>query len=665
MQQHVGRQIVSDGPNAEEALRVLARQVPPESISSIRQTAARVIELSVDPVSGAPAEPSDGLIYGMVQSGKTAVLTVASAMAADNRFQGIIVLTSDNDDLYDQTVERVRQTLRGITVLGKRDWRDANRFGRVIRVSTFAIVCSKNGRMLNSLLEAFQHARARGLSLFIVDDEADQASLNTRTRKRNTPPSTINALISAIRGYFPTNTYVQVTATPQALFLQERGHRYRPSFTVLSDPGHDYVGGDQFFGDPDLRLLQYVDLAEVQQLIVGNQPSASGRLPRGLREALCTFLVAAGARLIDYPEEGFAFLCHVSMSTRDHAHVLGLIDSFREEVVAAFRDKTSARYRALAGELQAVHAALLTTEPSLASYSRVEEKIDFYIRGAAVKLINAVSSDEIVLDGAFNFFVGGNKLGRGVTIKNLLVSYYGRNPRRPNADTVLQHARMYGYRQRDVGVTRLFLPQVIADNFRSIHDMDNALRELIRGLPDGRFEGLFLQNMIRGTRPNVVDPAAVGMYVAGGSYNPRMPLREGAPKQVRWLDEALEDVADTTASPGRITFEQAIEFLRHCPVDPRFGARLWNVDALAAALLEIRAIGGPDSAYLVVKRGRNLGAQRAETQGILSGGEEALAPRDRPALFLYRQGGRGSSAFWWPQLRFHNGNYAIAFPFGA
>ncbi len=115
--------IISDGPNAEEALRVLASQVPEESIESIRRAAGSVVERSVDPIAGPPGQPSDGMLYGMVQSGKTSVLTAAAAMAVDNGFNGVIVLTSDNDELYDQTVERVRQALRGMTVLGKRDWR--------------------------------------------------------------------------------------------------------------------------------------------------------------------------------------------------------------------------------------------------------------------------------------------------------------------------------------------------------------------------------------------------------------------------------------------------------------------------------------------------------------------------------------------------------------
>ena len=80
--------------------------------------------------------------------------------------------------------------------------------------------------MLNSLLEAFKTAKAKGLSVLIIDDEADQASLNTFTNKATGQVSRINRVITDFRNYFPVNTYLQVTATPQALFLQRPDHRY-------------------------------------------------------------------------------------------------------------------------------------------------------------------------------------------------------------------------------------------------------------------------------------------------------------------------------------------------------------------------------------------------------------------------------------------------------
>jgi hypothetical protein len=230
-----------------------------------------------------------------------------------------VVLTSDIDLLYDQTLERMRIALRGLSVLGKNDWRDANRFERYLRTPPFVIVCSKNANKLDSLLEAFRSARAGNLSAMIIDDEADQASLNTYTSRGAGQISRINSAISNFRKFFRINTYLQVTATPQALFLQRPDHRYRPSFTVLSSPGPGYIGGDQFFGS-SANILRYVDLQEVESLRADHQPSPSGHIPSGLQKASFIFLVGATSKIIQNPagENGYAFLCHVSVNKRDH-----------------------------------------------------------------------------------------------------------------------------------------------------------------------------------------------------------------------------------------------------------------------------------------------------------------------------------------------------------
>jgi hypothetical protein len=514
--------------------------------------------------------------------------------------------------------------------------------------------------MLDSLLEAFKKAGAKAKKIYLVDDEADQASLNTKARKPRVAPSTVNAHITALRSYFPINTYLQVTATPQALFQQPQGHPYRPSFTVATKPGPDYVGGDDFFR-ANSPLLDYVDLAEVAQLAVGNQPSPSGKLPVGLRRSLVTFLIAAGSRAIARPDENFAYLCHVSMATNVHKHIVGLIDDFRDKTGNALRAPGTKQHAQVLAELQAAYDALKVTEPTLPPFNDVVDKAKFLLAGASVKLINATSSDEIQLTSAFNFLVGGTKLGRGVTIPNLLVSYYGRNPRKPNADTVLQHARMYGYRRRDIGVTRLFLPRVLAENFRSVHAMDDALRHLIDSQPDGRFEGLFLRGQVAATRKNVV-PGAIGMYVAGRSVNLRLPLRKGVAAQTAALDKALAAHPGLTPAVAQITHAKVVELLKHVKVDPSEGAYLWNVGAIEAALTQLEKITGNDQAYLVVRRDRDLKQSRAETQGILSGGEDALAPKDRVTLFMYRLKRAGAQEeAWWAQIRFPNGGYAFAF----
>lgn len=660
------RTIILNGPHTSEVLSVLSRDIPERTaLDTIVDKGRQIVERAVDPTSTHSQHSTDGLLYGLIQSGKTSIITVAAGLAADNGFQCIVILTSDIDLLYEQTLERVKKALRGLAVLGKQDWRDADRFNGHLRTPPFVVVCSKNSNKLNSLLESFRNARAGNLSALIIDDEADQASLNTYTNKGTGQISRINNVISNLRDFFRVNTYLQVTATPQALFLQRPEHSYRPSFTVLSSPGSGYVGGEAFFGATG-ELLRTVDLHEVESMRATHQPAPTGVIPSGLRQALLVFFVGATIKIIQDPvgEQGYAFLCHVSVNRIDHEHIVTLLDRFKEQVINILRNSSSRQYAGLISELQTAYDDLARAQQGLPPFQEVVDKLRFYVHGVNIKLINAASNEEIKLDSVYNIFVGGNKLGRGVTIKNLLVSYYGRNPKRPNADTVLQHARMYGYRQHNLGLTRLFLPDNLADHFRLIHQMENALRDLVSKYPEGKFEGIYISNPLKATRSNVLDPNSIGIYVAGASYNPAYPLRTAAmQRNTEWIDNQLSSF--TGGEPGQeTTIDRIIELIERCQADPESRIELWNIKTLKSALEKIKTIHG-NKAYLVVRKNRNLNARRRETQGILDSGEDDLAPRDAPTLFMYRQNAnnRAEIAIWWPQLRFPEGNYVLAFSF--
>lgn len=663
------RLIKTDDPHSMEVQSVLGKELGAAGLAKAIDKAKSILEKAVDPTSGIASQPSDGLLYGLVQSGKTSILTLASAMAVDNGFDCIVVLTTDNDPLYDQTKERVRAALGGLPVLGKRDWKDPKRFKNQVSNSPFAVVCSKNSHMLNSLLGAFKTAKASSLAMLIVDDEADQASLDTNTRKQ-VKPSPINSVITNFRSYFPINTYLQVTATPQALFLQRPNHLYRPSFTVLTDPGPDYVGGEAFFGN-NANLVRIVNVNEITALQATNQPSPKAKLPVGLRKALCAFLVGAASKIVQGASTGYAFLLHVSLATKDHDYARLLLDDFKNDAVSALKKKTGSAYTSLTNDLQTAYNDLKATDPSLPSFMQVVQKIEFYLPGANIKVINGSSDEEVKLDVKFNIFVGGNKLGRGVTIRNLLVSYYGRNPKSPKADTVLQHARMYGYRKKDLGVTRLYLPQVLADRFKEIHEMESSLRELLGKFPNGVFEGLYISGNWAPTRSNVTDPNLMGHYAGGSSVNPRYPDRSSkSVPDTQWLDTKLAAVKD--APPHKqITTAEAVELLKHINVAATFNPQLWDMQAIETTLQVLKdkknaqgkSVYG-DKVYLVVKRGRNLTKARSEREGVISGGEENLAPKDAPTLFLYRMDKNGQEhEVWWPQLRFPDGNYIMAFSF--
>src|ERR1700690_1393818 len=205
--------------HCDQTIALLQKQIGnAEEAKDIKATAKEVAGRWVDPLSGGKEE-TNGLIYGLIQSGKTGVLTVTGAIGADEGYRTIIILTSDNDPLYEQTLGRAQEAFPGMDIIGKKDFKDADAFLQRIKGGTCAAVITKNSGLLETLVQNFKKGNVKGLTCLIIDDEADQASLNTRERKADGKRSAINDKIVELRRFFHKNTYLQVTATPQALFL--------------------------------------------------------------------------------------------------------------------------------------------------------------------------------------------------------------------------------------------------------------------------------------------------------------------------------------------------------------------------------------------------------------------------------------------------------------
>src|SRR5258708_27284760 len=139
--------------HSDQILALLQKQIGNnQEVQDISKTAKEVVGKWVNPLSGGKAE-TNGLIYGLVQSGKTGVLTVTGAMGADEGYRTIIILTSDIDPLYQQTLGRVQEAFPGIDIIGKKDFKDADAFIQRIKAETCAIVTSKNSGLLKTLIE--------------------------------------------------------------------------------------------------------------------------------------------------------------------------------------------------------------------------------------------------------------------------------------------------------------------------------------------------------------------------------------------------------------------------------------------------------------------------------------------------------------------------------
>jgi hypothetical protein len=358
-------------------------------------------------------------------------------------------------------------------------------------------------------------------------------------------------------------------------------------------------------------------------------------------------------------DQNCAFLCHVSTRKSDHNHIVNLLRRYKTDLTASLKQKDQ---KTLA-RLQAAYVSLIATHAPLrhVQFERLLEDIEFLSPGITVKLVNGETDEDVAVRSPLNLFVGGNKLGRGVTIKNLLVSYYGRHPKNPQADTVLQHARMYGYRRKDIGLLRLFLPRQLHIVFRAINKMEKGLREFIAEHNAEDFRGVYVESGLSATRKNILAPGAVGVYTAAANYNPAQVLRTTAAfSNTKKIDQKLSKVPNKAVV--ELSISEIQKLIELTSPDPTQAEHVWNPVAVSSSLAQLAKLLKQQTGFVYVDRDRGLKEARRETQGVITGGELASVPKDHIALFMLRTVHEGqNNPAWWPQIRFPDGRYAFAF----
>lgn len=642
---------------------------------------------NVTPVAG---ECPTGLLYGRVQSGKTAAMVVTTALAIDNGFRVVVVLTANNLELVQQTVNRF-QVLSGPLVFsslegaaGSYGWeRDRANIERWIGSRGVIFVCAKEDEHLQALIRFLQAIDASRFPALILDDEADQATPDTTMARRsrgNIVPaaSTTFRLVAnndaageegfSLRETLSHNVFLQVTATPYGLLLQNLDSALRPEFTYLLQPGEGYTGGETFFAnppDPRTNPLCYVDEAE-SQVIRGN----TDRVPEGLAQSVLFFLLSASAhsRLRGAPpRDGYKHLCHTSASRAEHERLAGMVRRFTTDLAHEL-DVDFARAMGRV-DVQAAYSELLRTVGQAPPVEDLLRDVSRHLPNRRVLVINA-QGDRLAFGPYFAFVAGGNILSRGLTIDDLLVTYYFRQPRVTQMDTMHQHARMYGYRSELMPFTRVFLPQSLARRFQHIHESEQALRDLLDEEGTGRALPVQTAGNLRPTRANILDVGAIAAYRPGQQVYPVEPVHEpnALGDSVAWIDRETRRLFGGQPRQNEflpISIEEMQRVIERVPVQPDGGD--WDTDGLRQVLVTLSPRYG-SRAMLYVRP-----MVRSETilsQGAISGAEQAEARRlGCPVLFLFKDGeprragtpNPWSAPFWYPTVSFPRDMPAMVF----
>ena len=514
-------------------------------LDSLDLSSDRVLSYLDDPRSGGPERFNvRGLVIGYVQSGKTANFSALIAKAADAGYRIVIVLSGLHNTLRQQTQRRLQRDLghddtpgvgqaepgrQWVWMTNAEVWGDFNPHAVTASVlqgnDHVILVVKKNKSRLQRLVAWMRGKVPDHVPVLIIDDEADQASINTRGNRQpyevvdlaaddyegeeipddELDPSAINLQIRTLLRLFSRYSYVAYTATPFANVLidpdavdREGGDDLYPRDFILSlppPPGGSYVGADRLFGreqlvgDADdgesgLDVIELVPDVDVD-LVVPPPGGASGfapTVPKSLRMALRDFILASAGWL---QRSGADEPCTMLVHTDQRRAMQNPLASDIDNELAHLRQQ----WRYDRGELEpdlrrrweeSFRPVTASVDVTLdVPFEAIEPYIDSLMRdGIPVRVLNSDTPHTIDFDAEPTLkavLVGGNKLSRGVTIEGLLVSYYVRESM--YYDTLLQMGRWFGYRGDFIDLTRIYSTQLLVSCF---HDLATAEEELRR-----------------------------------------------------------------------------------------------------------------------------------------------------------------------------------------
>lgn len=556
-----------------------------------------------------------GLLFGNIQSGKTGQMFGIMCKAADMGFPAFVLLTTDNVVLQQQTLERVKADLHGFCICGEND---SGLFIENRLIQPTIIVLKKNVRILRLWANVFASTGfMKGNPLFIVDDEADAAPLNTLINRGR--QSSINKYLDSIKNGSSSSIYLQVTGTPQAILLQTMTSGWHPYFTYYFAPGNGYLGGDFFF--PKNKTAECISYIET--------------IAKPERKVVLHHLVVSGQIFVT---GGSTCNCLIHPSVRQAVH-----SRYEQALKAELAWCVQHIDGDFKSELEKEYQGLHPQKSEKAAFDYIYACVRDLLLNGKVKVLvmngkNNVASEEY--SAGSNIVIGGNTLGRGVTFPSLQTIYYTRTSKKPQADTMWQHSRMFGY-DRDAGMMRVYIDEPLYKLFSDINDTNNSIiAQVEKGTEHIR---IFYPQGLNPTRANVLDNKKVFTLSGGTNYYPFNPENDS----IEELDRLLSPF-DEGESFYQVNLRLMKEIFTHVTSDEDFDIKSF-VSVLDTILAEKPAAQG----ILIVRRGRDV-AQG--TGALLSPNDWNLGASftDKVVLTMYKVTGRkgwNERELWVPNIK--------------
>jgi hypothetical protein len=569
----------------------LSASLSDEALTSVDEASSKILSVMRPP--GLIEFSTRGLVLGYVQSGKTTSFMSLISKAADRGYRVFIVLSGITDNLRSQTQSRVDEVLLGPDPIGwlklttfDSDFAESPENAATLLSSKeirFIAVVKKNParlRKLRNWLTAAGPVILAGAPIVVIDDEADQASIDISKAGGRT--STINKLLGEILEK-PRAAYVAYTATPFANLLIDPAvprDLYPADFIVPLPESEDYFGARRMFGtnepvaedQPDNDGMDVIREITPDESNLVRPPKGKGAvfgwepiLGNALRDALGWFLLSTAARRVRGGGNRHAtMLIHTSMLAEAHKRLAVAVSGELGRLVESLRSEDSPEWLRLR-ELYNSETLRVGAEQwghSPVPFDHLSLTLGQVARDARIVVDNYLSQDRLVYvddEPAITVVIGGNTLSRGLTLEGLTSSYFVRSA--SAYDTLLQMGRWFGYRRGYEDLCRVWMTDELSGWFRDLSLVETEIRdEMVRY----ELEGVSPSEVAVRIRlhPDMAVTAASKMrnaITAEMSYNSTRPQTIlFAHRNKRWLDANLDAVrwlSEIALQSGRVERE--------------------------------------------------------------------------------------------------------------
>ena len=536
-----------------------------KELDSVDEQTDTVLDRIEDPIKEGPWDVR-GMVVGSVQSGKTANYTGVIAKALDAGYKIIVVLGGIHKNLRAQTQERIDEGIVGFDsqrrpTKGRSDYRigvgkiispelgntpiittmtssadngDFTARAQSVNVSLkggpIIMVVKKNVSPLKNILSWLDVAGGslghkekgqpiQGLPLLLIDDEADNASINTKDKPtaddEETDITRTNQLIRLILARFEQSAYIGYTATPFAnIFIDPESERdeegkdlFPRDFIVNVRPSSRYVGPAKIFGysaeletgiEDATPLPVFREVSDHEDAYPPKQKSGPTTLPDSMIDAVLSYVLACAARRLRGQRKAHcSMLIHVSHLKAVQEGTCELLDEEFSKVRRAIRyDRSNhiwQRFEKIWVKdfcpcTDVVRKSERDERLHTDEWQEIAKELSVVVHKISIRTIHGTSGELLdygrETEGLYVIAIGGNKLSRGLTLEGLTVSYFLRSTKM--YDTLMQMGRWFGYREGYLDLCRLYTTNELRDWFSHVAFAEEELKREFEHMSNAR-----------------------------------------------------------------------------------------------------------------------------------------------------------------------------------